>query len=87
MCSSDLDVLEHIIGRITKSRPAIDGSRIGIRSDGRAPLDAFETPVITLGGGKDGPQRITQRIEWNNVRVGDSRHVEVCRKEERSGCW
>ena len=79
---TQVNVLEHIIHRITKSQPTIDGSRIGIRSDDRAPFDTFETLVITLSGGKDGPQRIAQRIEWDDVRGRDGRHVGEGRREE-----
>ena len=82
---TQVDILEHIISRITKSRLTIYGCWVRIRSNGRAPLDAFETLVITLGGGEDGPQRITQRIERDDVRGRESRHSIVCVRERGVG--
>jgi hypothetical protein len=52
----------------------IDVGRIGIWAHCRTPLDMLETLVVVLGGGKDGPQRIPQRIERDDVRVRDGRH-------------
>ena len=81
---TQVDVLKHIIHRITKSRPTIDGSRIRVGSDGRALLDVFKTLVIMLSSSKDSPQRIPQGIERDDIRSGDGRHErDVCvRREE-----
>jgi hypothetical protein len=67
----------HIVCRIRNRRPMIDGSRVGIGSYHRAPLDALETPVIALSSGKEHPQGITQRIEGNNVGSRDGWHCWI----------
>ena len=72
-----------MILQITECQPTVDGSRVGIGSNGRTPPDALETPVIALGGGEDGPQGITQRIEGNDVGSGDGRHGRVCERKGR----
>jgi hypothetical protein len=53
----------------------IDGGGIRIQTRRQTPLNTLEAPVIVLGGSEDCPQRIPQRIEGNDVGVGDSRHV------------
>jgi hypothetical protein len=81
-------VFEHIIPRVSNRRLTIDGGGIRIRSHRRAPLDALETPVIALGGGKDGAQGVAQGIERNDVRGGDSRHGRCCEEGKRgNGYW
>jgi hypothetical protein len=75
-----VDISEHVIPQIGDRRPAIDGGGVRIRSYRGPPLKTLETPVIALGGGQDHPRRITQGIEWNNVRVGDSWHGRVERR-------
>jgi hypothetical protein len=52
----------------------IDGGGVGIWRHRRTPLDTLKTPVIALGSSEDSPQRIPQRIEWNNVGVGGGWH-------------
>jgi hypothetical protein len=66
----------------------IDGGRVRIWSNRRAPLNTLETPVITLSGGKDGPQRIAQRIEGNNIRGRESGHGRKYEEgKEGNGYW
>ena len=55
----------------------VDGGRVRIGGDGQTPPNTLETPVIALGGGEDGPQRIAQGIEWDDVRGRESRHSKV----------
>jgi hypothetical protein len=71
-----INVLKHVIPRISNHQMMIDGGRVRIRTRHRAPLDMLESPVITLGCSKDCPQGIAKRIKGNDVGVGNSGHCE-----------